>query len=144
MSHIVLSISLIVLSCVTSLAQQVLPVVRNTPSEPMSAQISAQTATVLATRFLGVCGLPASRSSISTRLNVNSRNIPIWEVRWSGDYEVDLDASTGQPIFFDNYRRYWEQVHGIGREGQRFISQQAATAKLWRLARTLGLPSEGY
>ena len=143
-SYIILSMSLAGLPCITAFAQQPLSVVPNTLSKPVPTQLSAQAATVSATHFLSVCGLPPSRSRISTRLSVNSKGISIWEVRWDGDYEVDLDASTGQPTFFDNNRRFWEQIHGVGRDGQRFTSQKAATAELWRLARALGLPSEGY
>lgn len=131
---------LVSLSCRVVMAQMSLP----TPLKLGSAPISEQAATVLAKQFLDVCGLPTPKTGLNARLSINSKGATIWELRWGGDYEVDLNANTGQPLFFDNNRRIWEQVHGIGRAGKKFSTRELAAKEVWRLARLLSLPSDGY
>lgn len=102
------------------------------------AEISGEDAVKAARKFMKAAGLNPDESPQRV---TNAAGIPGWVVSL-GDYQVQVDADTGKPVVFSNYRRLYEIIHNIGRTGKkRFANRDAAEVFARKLAAQLGLPS---
>lgn len=128
-----------VLICLTFL-----PAVGQEPP-PSGAPMTGEAALLRAQNFLQVCGLPPPSATARLELNSIYSPAPVWEVAWPGDYDVDVDADTGNIIDFRNARRANQREHNTGRTGaHRFDDLDQASEEVWRLARAVGLPPTAY
>ena len=132
--------ALILSLCITALSAA--QGVRLGPSASAPGQITAETAVSDARHFLSLCELPAPDARIRSRLDHNINGV-IWDVSFGGDYEVDVDAGNGQPVFFDNNRRTWQRIHSRQKVSSPLpTDRKGASDRLWHLARAIGLPPQ--
>ena len=118
--------------------------IRHEPSAPAPGQITADAAVSDARRFLNICNLPAPSAGVRSRLDHKINGV-IWDVSFGGDYEVNIDAGNGQPVFFDNNRRTWQRIHNRQKISSPVpADRKSATDRLWHLARAIGLPPQAY
>lgn len=110
-----------------------------------SGELTEQQAVDSAHRFLQAAGLPLPSTTPRTRLRTKRDGWRVWQVEWTSQYSMEMDARTGQVYWFANYGREYEQVKRIGRDRQpKIASREAAEQYCLQLAQRLGLPKDAY
>ncbi|MDW8290085.1 MAG: hypothetical protein RMM06_05140 [Armatimonadota bacterium] len=113
--------------------------------ETVSGELTEQQAIDSARRFLQAAGLQLPSTPPRTQLQTKQDGWRVWELEWTGRYDLELDARTGQVYWFANYGREHEQVTGTGRSRPpRIASREAAEQYCLQLAQRLGLPKDAY
>ena len=110
-----------------------------------SGELTEQQAIDSAHRFLQAVGLQLPSKTPRTRLHTQRDGWRVWQIEWTNQYSVEMDAHTGQVYWFANYGREYEQVKRIGRDRPpQIASREVAEEYCWQLARRLGLPKDAY
>ncbi len=117
----------------------------STVNTPKVNELSKERAVKVTKLFLSNSSLMYSQIPEHVGYTVYPTGQRICRIEKNGEYLADLDAVSGQTLFFDNLRRIHDQVHNAGRTGLRkFSRREDASAYLWNLARRLGLPANAY
>lgn len=110
-----------------------------------SGELTEQQAIDSAHRFLRAAGLQLPSNIPRTWLHTQRDGWRVWQIEWTNQYSVEMDARTGQVYWFANYGREYEQVKRIGRDRPpQIASREVAEQYCWQLARRLGLPKDAY